>query len=110
MGSNKQKRDSTASSNKEKPIWRSLDPQGLYERAGAWLLILGEQLAWYAHIEYTGHTLKRREKDWFLIVRGRRQGTAMVSFSAGDTPTECVRHMAYDMRNGRTRWKPDKFG
>ncbi len=109
MGSTKNKNAYTASSRSTKKTFRKLDPKGLYERAGTWLLILPEQLAWYYNATYTGHTMKRSERGWFIVVRADFGSKKKVCFSMGETPTECVRHLAYDMRNGRTQWLKDKY-
>jgi len=100
---------SSASSTGTEEFVRALDPRGLYLRAGTWLLILPETLGWYEKVVYQGHTMKKREEDWLLIIRATKGGHAIVSFFSGPSPTECVRSAAVAARRKEMRWKSDRF-
>ncbi len=103
------KKTGTARSIRSEQCWAEIDPSGLYARAGTWLLDLPQVVGWYDKGTYTGHTLKRRENGWLLILRMEQRGKPMVAFQGGDDPEDCVREMARKLRAHRAGFRPDLY-
>lgn len=100
----------TASSKRGRQFWRAIDPQGRYAKAGFYLLVLSETLAWYTGREYQGHTLKRTDTEWLLILRATFNGKPEVAFVVGADPYDAIRALALEVRHGAIRFKPDRYG
>lgn len=93
----------------KKSFWRVIDPEGLYERLGAWLLAGVEVLGWYQRAELTGYSMKKRERDWFLIVRANVKGKKKVAFYSGHNPADCIKAFALDIKRNFVSWKDDLY-
>ncbi|MCK5566181.1 MAG: hypothetical protein KAJ07_13135, partial [Planctomycetes bacterium] len=71
-----------------------LDLEDSQMRAGAYILCIEEALGWYERVIYQGHTLKKKEDGWLLVVKARKGDRAVVAFFEGGDPEECIRGLA----------------
>lgn len=70
---------------------------------------LKEQLPFMAARQFVGMTIKRREDDWFIILRGLYKRKAQVCFASGSDPEEAYVNLAAALIFSQARWTDDKF-
>ena len=74
-----------------------------------WVFALHEVLAWFEKVSLTGVNLKWQRPGWLLVVTGRQYSHPVVAFVYGDDPEDCYLNLARMVRQGRMRWRPDKY-
>lgn len=79
------------------------------ETAAAMLLLMSEEVAWWAGKVYIGHSLSKRDDGWLLVVRATERGSSMVAFAGGRTQGDAVRQFAYELAHDLLVWRKDKF-
>lgn len=99
----------TANSHRPEPVTKAVDPGGLYERAGCWLLSMTEMIGWYEKMTYTGHTLKKKKEGWLLIVRAKAGKSKRVCFVTGKTPLEAVKTASWMLATRGLAWREDLY-
>lgn len=78
-------------------------------RTADWLFALHEVLAWYSGIVFTGLSIKKRDDDWLLVLRGTKGKKPVVLFVSGDDFEDCVLTVAKLVSRGQDSWLPDRF-
>lgn len=83
--------------------------KGIRRPLGFWVLSLEEVLAWYDGCSYKGHTIKRTDTGWFLVVRALRDGHKVVCFYSADSVSNCFAMLATDVNHNKIPWRNDKY-
>jgi hypothetical protein len=52
-----------------------------------------------------GHSLKRKEEGWLMVVHAKIGEDAMVSFFAGQTPLDCLLAFSWAISHKEVVWK-----
>jgi len=79
------------------------------EKAGYYITCLTEAIGWYYRAVYQGHTLKRTDQGWLLIVRVTMGGYKKVAFVAGVSIWDCFIQLGHGVRNQTLRFKDDLY-
>ena len=80
----------------------------------AWLMGLGESLAWYGGFVLDGWKCVRRRGEWTLVIQAH-EGTGpggtlhLVTFVNGASPYECINAFASEVRRGNIKWHEDRY-
>lgn len=91
------------------PEWLSHETRIL-----SWVVSAEQSLAWHYGKLLTGFTLKRREREWMLVVHviavdGYGDNDPEVCFTYGPTMFDALENFALDLKRGQIRWKEDKY-
>ena len=80
-----------------------------WEKVGYYLTCMPETLGWYTHQTYTGHTLKKTDEGWLLIVRCEGKKGRKVSFTHARSIVDCVAGFAHLLASNQINWKNDLY-
>lgn len=92
-----------------KTVFESGSDQERVAATQSFVTQINEQLPYMAARQFTGLTLKKREDDWFIVLRGTYRGEPEVCFAAGHNVEEALMELVHGLIFDLNRWKPDKF-
>lgn len=74
-----------------------------------WILELEKELAYCEKVVYQGHTIRRQEKGWLLVLRAKKAGRPVVAFIGGRDVATCFELARTFTLHGGLKWLPDRF-
>lgn len=73
-----------------------------------WVTSLDEVMASYTGLSYMGHSLKRDNRGWLLVIKAEGRAGKKVAFFTGHRPWVCWMGLAIAMKTSHIRWLDDR--
>lgn len=71
---------------------------------------LEEQLAWLQNLSLVGVNIKQDDEGFFVILKVKQRGRAMVHFTGGRTFFDAVEALVWEIEHDQLRLRPDRYG